>query len=204
MTISRVWAIIIGSALGLAIVLGGFEWLQEHDARLKAQTQTAVQQKSIDQAKADAVTVQQQLAARLQALEAQRQQPATAPQIVIDAAKLFPNLPAQLQVVTPPPTTQMVNGKPVEVPSAPVVQIPQVDFAALQNGAISCQENAAKLDACTRTAADTAGALKTTTAQRDEWETAAKGGTWIHRTLTAAKWIVIGGATGYVAGKAAK
>jgi hypothetical protein len=203
-TISRAWAIGIGVVLGLAIVLGGFEWLQAHDAMLKAQTQTTEQQKTIDQAKADAVTVQQALASRLQALEAQRQQPATAPQIVIDAAKMFPNLPAQLQVVTPPPTTQTVNGKTVEVPSAPVVQIPQVDFATLQNGAITCQENAAKLDACTLTAADTATELKATTAQRDEWEKTAKGGTWIHRTLTAAKWIVIGGATGYAAGRLAK
>lgn len=204
MTISRAWAIGIGIVLGLAIVLGGFEWLQAHDAMLRAQTQTTEQQKTIDQAKADAVTVQQELAARLQALEAQRQQPATAPQIVIDAAKMFPNLPAQLQVVTPPPTTQTVNGKTVEVPSAPVVQIPQVDFATLQNGAITCQENAAKLDACTLTAADTQTELKATAAQRDEWEKTAKGGTWIHRTLTAAKWIVIGGATGYAAGRLAK
>jgi hypothetical protein len=98
----------------------------------------------------------------------------------------------------------MVNGKTVEVPSAPVVQIPQVDFAALQNGAITCQENEAKLEACTLTAADTAVELKATTAQRDEWEKTAKGGSWWHRTLTAAKWIGIGAGVGYATGRLAR
>jgi hypothetical protein len=200
MTISKAWTIGIGTVLLLLAGLGGYELLQEHDARVKAEAQTAAQQKSIDQSKADALTVKKTLTAQLQALEGQRQKPATAPQIVIDAQKLFPNLPAQLQVVTPPPTEQTVNGKMVEVPSAPVVQIPQVDFQALQNGAITCQENAAKLTACSLTAADTEVELKATTEQRDVWEKAAKGGSWFHRTLTAAKWIGIGVGVGYVAG----
>ena len=36
MTISRAWAIGIGVVL--AIVLGGYEWLQEHDARINAES----------------------------------------------------------------------------------------------------------------------------------------------------------------------
>lgn len=204
MTISRAWAIGIGVVLGLAIVLGGFEWLQAHDALLKAETQTGAQQKTIDQAKADEATIQRALATQLQTLEAQRKQPATAPQIVIDAAKMFPNLPAQLQVVTPPPTTQTVNGKTVEVPSAPVVQIPQVDFAAMQDGIITCQENSAKLDACNLTEADTKVELKTAEAQRDEWEKTAKGGNWLHRTWGVVKWAAPIGAAAYAAGRLAK
>jgi len=193
--------IVIGILAILLIAVAVFSWMQEHDARLQAEAQTAAQQKTINQAAKDAQSVQQNLDAQLKTIETQRQVPATAPQIVIDAAKLFPGLPAPLQVVQPPPVQQTVNGKTEEVPSAPVVQIPQVDFATLQAGAITCQENSAKLDACTQTQADNAVQLKETTAQRDEWEKTAKGGTWMHRTLTAAKWVVIGGVIGYVAGK---
>jgi hypothetical protein len=187
-------------AIVLALIsLGGYEWLQEHDVRAKAEAQTAAQQKNIDQAKADTKTVRKTLATQLQTLETQRQQPATAQRIVKDAAKQFPDLPAPLQVVTPPPTEQTVNGKTVEVPSAPVVQIPQVDFAALQNGMITCQENAAKLTACTLTAADTEAELKATTAQRDVWEKTAKGGSFWQRAGNATKHIgcgLSGGAAG--------
>ena len=200
MTISRAWAIGICVVLGLAIVLGGYEWLQEHDARLKAEASTAAEQKTIDQAKTDTATIQKTLAGQLQTLEAQRSQPATPQQIVIDASKFIPNLPQPLQVITPPPTQTIVDGKTEEVPSAPVVQIPTADLAAIQAGAVTCQEDAANLTACTLTAADTAIELKATTAQRDTWEKTAKGGSWLHKTLNAAKWIVVGAGVGYVAG----
>jgi endonuclease YncB( thermonuclease family) len=214
MTLSKVQLGITAFIVFMLALVGGATWLQEHNARLKAETTTAVQQKTIDQAKGDAKQAAEvvkqtagQLKLTLAALEAEKAKPATAQQIVIDASKLFPNLPAPLQVVTPPPTTETVDGKTVEVPSEPVVQIPQVDFKALQDGAITCQENAASLSACQLTAAqvqielaDVQVELKTTTAQRDEWEKAAKGGTWLHRTVTAVKWVAIGGAVGYVAG----
>jgi uncharacterized protein HemX len=192
---------VIGILAILLLAVGIFSWMQEHDARLKAEAQTAAQQKTIDQAAKDAQTVQQNLDAQMKTLEAERQAPATAPQIVIDAAKMFPGLAAPLQVVQPAPVEQTVNGKTEEIPSAPVVQIPQVDFAALQQGAITCQENSAKLDACTLTQADTQTELTQTKAQASEWEKTAKGGTWLHRAVTAAKWVVIGVAAGYVAGK---
>jgi hypothetical protein len=188
--------------LAAALTAGtiGYQWLQEHDALTKAQAVSAAQQTVVAKAQTDAQVTAQQLDARLKVLETEKQQPATAPQIVIDAQKL----PQQLQVVQPPPVEKQVDGKTVEIPSAPVVQIPQVDFQALQNGVITCQENDAKLTACNLTAADTQTELKAVTAERDQWKTAAKGGTLWRRVVTAGKWIVIGGVTGYVAGKAAK
>jgi hypothetical protein len=189
---ATVKAVLVVAVLAVAAVVG-YEWLQEHDALTKAQATQAVEQKTVDAAKADAQTTAAALDARLKVLEAERQQPATAPQIVLDASKLFPSLPQPLQVVTPPPTQTVVAGKTVEVPSAPVVQVPQVDFAALQAGAITCQEDDAKLAACTKTAADSAAELKATTAQRDQWQSAAKGGTLLHRLATAGKWFSIGG-----------
>jgi hypothetical protein len=188
--------------------LGGYEWLQERAARLKAETQTAAQQKTIDQAKSDARAVGQQLAAQLKSLEAQRQQPATAQRIVAETSKLIPGLPQPITIQTSPQPA--VGNGPAQPGAADLAKVPQqqivipaVDFAAIQNAEIDCQEDSAKLASCNRTAADTATELQATSAQRDEWKTAAKGGNWLHKTVTAAKWIVIGGAVGAVAGYAA-
>jgi cytoskeletal protein RodZ len=200
MTISKWWMGLVGVVLLVFVVVGALSWLQEHDARLKAETQSAAAQKTVDQAKADAQTVQQTLAARVADLEKQRQQPVTAPQVVLDMSKVIPNLPQPATVVQPPPTTQTVNGKTEEVPSAPVVQIPQTDFTALQNYRVTCDETTARLQACTLTAADSDLAMKAMTADRDNWKAVAKGGTWWHRALTAGKWVLVGAGAGYAAG----
>jgi hypothetical protein len=203
MTISKPWTIGIATVVFALIALGTYEWLQEHNAQRKTTAQTATQQKTIDQAKADAVTVQSNLAAQLKTLEAQRQQPATAQRIVTETSKLIPNLPKpiEIQTVTKPATTSG-DGKQTDAPAQQIV-IPSEDFSAVQKAEIDCQEDAAKLDACTKTAADTATELKATTAQRDEWKQTAKGGTWWHRTVTAAKWVGIGAVAGAAAGYAA-
>jgi apolipoprotein N-acyltransferase len=197
-------AVVVLSLLALA----GYELVQEHDARVKAEATVAATQKNIDDAKKDAAAVQSDLAMRLAALERQKQAPATAPQIVIDAQKLFPNLPQQLQVVQHPPVQTVVDGKMVETPSAPVVQIPQVDFQTLQNGAIAYQENDAKLTACNLTAADTQKELADTATERDAYKAALKGGTFWQRLKHDAKTIgitaAIAGGVAYAAGRKGK
>ena len=204
-TVSNLWKIAGGVAALVFITVGGICWLQEHDARLKAETQTSAQQKTIDQAKTDAATVQTNLAAQLKTLEAQRQQPATAQGVVTETSKLIPNLPKPIEVQTVTKTAAATGTAKTALPDAPTQQlvIPAADFSAIQNAEIDCQEDAAKLSACTKTSADTATELKATTAQRDEWKQTAKGGTWWHRTVTAAKWVGIGAAAGAAAGYAA-
>jgi hypothetical protein len=209
MTISKAWAIGIGVVLALAIALGSYEWLHERHARLKAQTQTAAQQKTIDQAKTDAQAEEAELVAHLAALEADRQQPATAQRIVAETSKLIPNLPQPITIQAAPQTAAATGAAQstapalADAPQAQQLVVPAADFKSIQNAEIDCEENAAKLDACTRTAADTATELKATTAQRDEWERTAKSGSWWQRTVTAAKWIGIGAAVGAGAGYAA-
>jgi len=196
---------IVTAVIAAALIFGAHEWLQEHDARIKAEATVAAAQTQIQTDKVSEAKVQTDLAARLSTLEAAKKQPATPQQIVISAAKLFPNLAQPLQVVTPPPTQQVVNGKPTEVPSAPVVQIPAVDLKALQDYAINCEENSAKLSACTLTQATTADELKATTAQRDAYKTALKGGTFWQRFRHDAKIIgitaVVAGGTAYALGR---
>ena len=192
MTISRAWAIGIGVVLALTIVLGGYELLQEHDVRLKAESVQTAQaqviataQKSIDQAKADQAQTASDLKAQLAAIAAQRTIVVT-PQQAAAVANTLPNLPAQVQVQQVPAT-----------PTAPATQqivIPQADIPAFQAYKLDCDESNANLTACTLNAASaaviqqgTASQLAAVTKERDTWEATAKGGTFWHRLGKAGK-----------------
>lgn len=217
MTIQQRWTIAAVVVVLALAALGGYEWLQEHDARLKAEGVTSAEkqvvsqaQKSIDQAKTDQAQVATALAQKVAGLEAQKKQPVTPAQFVVDLAKVLPNLPQAATVVQVPAAQQTVNGKVEEVPSTQVVQIPAADLSALQDYKLTCDQTGAKLSACQQSSTDittqltgTREQLTATTKERDSWETAAKGGTWWHRTLTAAKWTLIGGAAGAAVGYAA-
>ena len=209
MTISRAWAIGIGVVLGLAIVLGGYEWLQEHDARLKAesvqsaQTQViATAQKSIDQAKADQAQTASDLKSQLTAIANQRTIVVTPAQAAA-VANTLPNLPAQVQVQQIPAT-----------PTAPATQqivIPQADIPAFQAYKLDCDESSAKLTACSLNAASaaviqqgTADQLAAVTKERNTWEATAKGGTSWQRFKHDAIQIGISAVVGYAAGRLTK
>ena len=209
MTISRAWAIGIGVVLGLAIVLGGYEWLQEHDARLKAEsTQVAQQQviataqKSIDQAKADQAQTASDLKTQLAAIASQRTIVVT-PQQAAAVANTLPNLPAQVQVQQVPAT-----------PTAPATQqivIPQADIPAFQAYKLDCDASSAKLTACSLNAASAAVIQQATTSQlaavtkeRDTWEATAKGGTFWQRFKHDAIQIGVTAGVAYAAGRLSK
>ena len=209
MTISRAWAIGIGVVLGLAIVLGGYEWLQDHDARLKAEsTQTAQQQviataqKSIEQAKADEEQTVSSLQAQLAAIASQRTVVVTPPQAAA-VANTLPNLPAQVQVQQVPAT-----------PTAPATQqivIPQADIPAFQAYKLDCDASSAKLTACSLNAASaaviqqgTTNQLAAVTKERDTWEATAKGGTIWQRFKHDAIQICVTAGVAYAAGRLSK
>ena len=209
MTISRAWAIGIGVVLGLAIVLGGYEWLQEHDARLKAEsTQVAQQQviataqKSIDQAKADQAQTASDLKTQLAAIASQRTIVVT-PQQAAAVANTLPNLPAQVQVQQVPAT-----------PTAPATQqivIPQADIPAFEAYKLDCDASSAKLTACSLNAASaaviqqgTASQLAAVTKERDTWEATAKGGTFWQRFKHDAIQIGVTAGVAYAAGRLSK
>lgn len=209
MTISRAWAIGIGVVLGLAIVLGGYEWLQEHDARLKAesvqtaQTQViATAQKSIDQAKADQAQTASDLKSQLTAIANQRTIVVTPAQAAA-VANTLPNLPAQVQV-------QQIPATPT-APASQQIVIPQADIPAFQAYKLDCDESSAKLTACSLNAASaaviqqgTADQLAAVTKERDTWEATAKGGTFWRRFKHDAIQIGISAGVGYAAGRLTK
>jgi hypothetical protein len=173
------------------LVFAGYGWLQEHDARVKAEAQTGQQQKQIDGLKQQQVDTQNVLTEKLASLEKERQAPATATQLVSDASTLLPGLPEPLQVQTTPTDPKLPDAPPIQT-----VVIPEADFKSIQDAQIGCEENAAKLNACQTIGSESKQQLQLTEQQRDEWKTAAKGGSMWHRALGAAKWFAVGAGAG--------
>ncbi len=209
MTISRAWAIGIGVALALAIVLGGYELLQEHDARLKAESVQSAQQaviataqKSIEQAKTDQAQTASDLKTQLAAIASQRTIVVT-PQQAAAVANKLPNLPAQVQVQQVPATAN--------APATQQIVVPAADIPALQAYKLDCEENSAKLSACSLNAASaaviqqgTADQLAAVTKERDTWEATAKGGTFWQRFKHDAIVITVTAGAAYAAGRLSK
>jgi hypothetical protein len=178
------------SALGLAIA--GYEWLGEHDARLRAELASAGAQKDIDALKAQQQQNADTLRQQLSALEREKSTPTTPQQIVLDASHLMPAMPKPLEVQSVPVNAQLPDG-----PKTRQVVIPAADLSAVRDFSVNCQETADKLEACTKDEADLKQKLALTGRQRDEWEKAAKGGSVWHRTVTAGKWLLVGAVAGY-------
>src|SRR5277367_5913708 len=159
----KVLAIAIPSVLLAGfLIFVGYGWMQEHDARLKAESQTGEQQKQIDGLKQQQADAQTALNGTLASLEKERQRPATATQLVSDAGHLLPNLPQPLQVLTTPENPALPNG-----PTAQTVVIPEADFQSIRDAQVTCQENTAKLAACQTIEDDGKQQLKLTEEQRD-------------------------------------
>ncbi len=188
----KIIAIAIPSVLFVGfLIFTGYGWLQEHDARLQAETQTGQQQKQIDGLKQQQAATQNALTRQLTALERMRQTPATASQMVSDARTLLPGLPVPLQVETGPRDASLPNA-----PSAQSIVIPEADFKSIQDAQITCEESAAKLATCQSLGDNDKKQIQLAEQQRDEWKTAAKGGSVWHRALGAAKWFGVGAGAG--------
>jgi hypothetical protein len=194
MTLQEKWTAVALALVLIGAVLITHALIQEHDARMKAESVAAAQQAVIDQAKKDSAAQDAQkqqivndLNQRVAQLEQQKQQPITAPQFVVDLSKLLPNLPQQATVTPAQPATKMPNGE--TKPAVPeTVSIPTADLPDLRNYKLSCDETGAQLDACGKQAALSAAQLKDANSemdalqkQRDAWKEAATGGSFWHR-----------------------
>lgn len=185
------FVVIAAALLLILLVVAGHGWLQEHDARLKAESMSSQQQKQIDGFKQQETKTQQMLVTKVAGIERERSRPATAAQLVSDANTLIPELPRALAIEDAPPT----------LPNGPAVQsilVPEPDFKSIRDAQLTCEENGARLTACQSMQEDARQQLVLTEGQRDEWKTAAKGGSVWHRALSAAKWFAAGAASGAV------
>jgi hypothetical protein len=199
-----------GVILFVLLLFGFRAWMEQHDARIKAESTEGAQlqligqaQKQAEAAKADAAKVASDLKAQLAAIEKQKQQPVTAPQFVVDLNKLLPNLPQPVTVVQVPTETKAANGETKAGPPETVVQIPGADLQDLKAYKLDCDASAAKLDACVKISGDTVAQLNASKAEfdlmakdRDNWKVAAGKGSIFQRIGRRMKCLaVVGGAS---------
>lgn len=190
-SIKRVGIALFLLALAGSLCLAAYGWLSEHDARLRAETSTAEQQKQIGNLQQQQHNIELDLSRQITALEHEMKANVTAADLVASTSQMVPDLPKALQIEALPVNPSLPDG-----PKTEQIVVPQEDLAALRDAEIGCQEMSLKLGACTSSQAGLQQELKLTESQRDEWKTAAKGGTFWHRVGAAAKWFALGAGSG--------
>jgi hypothetical protein len=178
--------------LSILLAIAGNAWMKEHDTRLKVESKASEQQRDIQNLQQQREQVQAALSRQLAALEQEKKRPVTAPQFVVDTAKLIPNLPKPLEVRNVPQNPG--------IPDAPRVQevvVPAEDLRVIRDAQVTCEEKSLRLATCESQESSLKEQLRITETQRDEWKTAARGGSRWHRTLVTAKWFAIGAGAGY-------
>lgn len=201
---------IAGAVLALVVIgIISSSWLAARDARVKAEAMQAVNEKviaqndqqikllasQVDQLKAD----QARQLATLSATFSRAQ----TPQDIMPLVSKLMDLQKPIAFVTPPATAE--NPHP-----QPIAQLPAEDAPQLKLYVQTCEECKIKLPSVTAQLGKSeqekqllANDLLARTQERDQWKTAAKGGSTWQRIKKGAKWFVIGAAVGAVAAKAA-
>lgn len=196
------WLIAGGCAL---LLFAAWIALQEHDARIRSEANSAAAAKSIDQ-------LQQQMTQRDRANDVVQAQI-----VALTAAIKTPQQAAQVidRIVTVPsvqPSPTVIVPKQ-DLPAPVVQQLPDAPSYAIETGdkakAVAkalqaCQGTQAQLTTCTADLGDTRKQLTAMTGDRDQWEATAKGGTFWHRAWTITKIVVPVAAGAYAAGRFGK
>jgi hypothetical protein len=101
--------------------------------------------------------------------------------------------PAPSSNSSAPPSSSTIAGIPL--PDAPSTLIITPDkFPQLLADIKACKESSLKLDACEKQ-------IPVLVQERDGWQRAAKGGSWLSRTKTKLIWLGIGAGAGYALSK---
>jgi hypothetical protein len=192
------------TALVLCVV-GGRMWLEEHDARLRAEESSKAQQAVQADARAEIAAIQKQMADRDAAYQAQLQtlntkfSQAASPDQIAQLVTQLMGLKQPIQILTPAPTAQNPNPQPVA--QVPLVDAPQAkaylqDCEECKAARVKLQADVADREQQMAAAQKQIDSLKT---ERDTWEKTAKGGTKLQRIGRAMKWIGVGVVVGLAA-----
>ena len=190
--------VLIGAVACLAGGLIITAYVRERSAHVAADAASAARQaqidtlqKSVAQYQTDRDQIKAALDKQLDLIKQQNTKPWT-PQQAVETVNMLPTLPIQAHI---DPSTQNLV-------------LPAVDMPALQAYKATCDETTAKFSACQLTAASFQNELSATkseftimTADRDNWRTVAKGGTFWYRAVTASKHAGCGALGGGVAAK---
>jgi hypothetical protein len=138
--------------LGVAICF--YSWLQEHDARLKAETDAQVRQQAFDQAgdqikkiQAAAEERDRQSAARVDELIKTAAAAKTPAQIAGYSQEQLDRTIAGLKITIPAPT-------PADPHPAAIATIPESSLTSLRDAIAACQVDSEKLSSCSADLAD--------------------------------------------------
>jgi hypothetical protein len=213
------WRIAGEAVLGIIALLVFWSWLSARDANIKAAAVQQANEKVIAQNDAQIKFNDQQiklLAGQIDQLKAdQARQLATntatfaRAQTPVDIAALVSKimeLQKPITFVTPPATAANPN-------PTPVAQVPEESVPQLKTYVQTCEECKIKLPNITAQLANTntqlakseqdkqllASNLIERTQERDQWKTAAKGGSFWSRFKRSAKYLLIGAGVGAVA-----
>lgn len=190
-----------------ALVAGYFvfdSWRSAHDAAIQARAEVKTQEAQnqqlavqIKQLSDQQAALTQQLTQQLQVLASIKQQVQTPAQIVSTLPQYVQQpLPQPITITTPAPTAANPNPQPVAaVPSADLKAIfdQLVDCKGYQDQATTCGK---QLSLAQQQQDDLKQELTATQKERDEWKTAARGGSFWTRLKKNAKWFAIGAGTG--------
>jgi FtsZ-binding cell division protein ZapB len=196
-----------GLIVVVLLVIGAHEWIAEREARIKAEAVVTAQAQVQQQVAQQITALQKQMADQDAAYQAQvktlagKFANAVTPAQLAQLSSQLMGLRVPVQVLTPTPTAD--NPHP-----SPVAEIPQVDFPQAKAYIQDCEQ--CKLDR-TKLTADAAtrqqeavlaqkqiDSLKT---ENSALQVAVKGGTVWQRVGKAAKYLLIGGAIGFIAAK---
>lgn len=195
---------ILAGSLAAATILIGIafrSWIAEHDARLKAETFSRVDEKVAETSASEIKALQDQITARdvqtAATLESMKQLVSK----VQTPQQISTWIPQQL----PTPTPITVNVPPSTaanpMPNA-IASIPQEDLPSIRDAIAGCQECKVRLSAAQADSAakdqqlkQAGAALSAKQDEVDNWKKAARGTFW-SRTKSALKYIVAGGVIG--------
>ncbi len=161
--------------------------LAERDAQRTAAAKTAEQQKHIEELQQQQEQMRSILAAQIELLEREKKKPISAPQFVAQTSQLIPNLPKPLEV-----RLASIDPSLPEGPQRQEVVVPEQDLVAIRDAQLECREDHLRFSSCEAEIANVGRQLAATESEKQEWKTAAKGGSRWHRTVQAAKWFAIG------------
>lgn len=184
----------------------------EHQARAAAESDVKVQQSKIQAANEQIAQLQSedkirdaQTAAQIQAAEAKAAAAKTPQQIAtyLTSQLKLAGAPAPVTIETPAPTKD--DPSPAAVATIPAIDLPFLrdQVSKCQAAALQASGSQADLTSCQQQLKDAGEKLSATEKERDDWKTAAKGGTWAKRIKSGAIKVGIGIAIGVAADRAA-
>lgn len=167
-----------------------FEWVQEHDARIKAEAETKVQQAKIE-------TAQQAIDDREKVYEKSIKDYADVLRSVKtpeQAIKSYEQAPEKLINVPTP----VVEYKTIaDAPKVGDLVVPKADILPIFQQLNECKIAQAGISKCDLDKKDLITQRDAFKAQADEWQKAAKGGSKLHRTLSTLEKVGAGVVVGY-------